>query len=40
MNRIKRTEFRRLPDRGSHDWATINAILDVGFSDSMSATIA
>jgi hypothetical protein len=31
MNRIKRTEFRRPPGGGSHDWATINAILDLGF---------
>ena len=31
MKRTKRTEFRRLPRRGSHDAATINAILDAGF---------
>ena len=26
-----RTELRRIPDRGSHDWDTINQILDAGF---------
>ena len=31
MNLSKRTELRRIPDRGSHDWATINQILDAGF---------
>src|SRR5436190_16186194 len=31
MNRTKRTEFRRLPGRGSHDLNTVNAILDAGF---------
>ena len=31
MNLTKRTELRRIPDRGSHDWATINQILDAGF---------
>ena len=31
MKRTKRTEFRRLPSRGSHDADTINAILDAGF---------
>ena len=31
MNRSKRTELRRIPDRGSHDWTTINQILDAGF---------
>lgn len=31
MNLTKRTELRRLPDRGSHDWETINQILDAGF---------
>lgn len=31
MNLTKRTEFRRLPARGSHDWETINAVLDAGF---------
>jgi len=31
MKRTKRTEFRRLPNRGSHDADTINAILDAGF---------
>jgi nitroimidazol reductase NimA-like FMN-containing flavoprotein (pyridoxamine 5'-phosphate oxidase superfamily) len=30
MKRTKRTEFRRLPGRGSHDVDTINAILDSG----------
>src|SRR5713226_1461716 len=30
MNLTKRTELRRLPDRGSHDWETINQILDAG----------
>jgi nitroimidazol reductase NimA-like FMN-containing flavoprotein (pyridoxamine 5'-phosphate oxidase superfamily) len=31
MNLTKRTELRRMPDRGSHDWDTINTIMDVGF---------
>ena len=31
MKRTKRTEFRRIPGRGSHDLDTINAILDAGF---------
>jgi nitroimidazol reductase NimA-like FMN-containing flavoprotein (pyridoxamine 5'-phosphate oxidase superfamily) len=31
MNLTKRTELRRVPDRGSHDWATIHQILDAGF---------
>lgn len=31
MNLTKRTELRRLPDRGSHDTGTIRAILDAGF---------
>jgi uncharacterized protein len=31
MNLTKRTELRRIPDRGSHDWATIKQILDAGF---------
>jgi uncharacterized protein len=31
MKLTKRTEFRRLPSRGSHDVDTINAILDAGF---------
>jgi nitroimidazol reductase NimA-like FMN-containing flavoprotein (pyridoxamine 5'-phosphate oxidase superfamily) len=31
MNRSKRTELRRIPDRGSHDRTTINQILDAGF---------
>jgi uncharacterized protein len=31
MNLTKRTELRRVPDRGSHDWATIHRILDAGF---------
>lgn len=31
MNLTKRTELRRIPDRGSHDWDTINRILDAGF---------
>jgi nitroimidazol reductase NimA-like FMN-containing flavoprotein (pyridoxamine 5'-phosphate oxidase superfamily) len=31
MNLSKRTELRRIPDRGSHDWATITQILDAGF---------
>ena len=31
MNLTKRTELYRVPDRGSHDWATINKILDAGF---------
>src|SRR6266480_2987779 len=31
MNRTKRTELRRIPDRGAHDWETISQILDAGF---------
>jgi uncharacterized protein len=31
MNLTKRTELRRIPDRGSHEWKTINQILDAGF---------
>ncbi len=31
MNLTKRTELRRLPDRGSHDQETIDRILDAGF---------
>ncbi len=31
MNLTKRTELRRIPDRGSRDWETINQILDAGF---------
>jgi uncharacterized protein len=35
MNRTKRTELRRIPDRGSHDWETIYQILDAGFLASV-----
>ena len=31
MNLSKRTELRRVPHRGSHDWTSINQILDAGF---------
>jgi nitroimidazol reductase NimA-like FMN-containing flavoprotein (pyridoxamine 5'-phosphate oxidase superfamily) len=31
MKTTKRSELRRLRDRGSHDWGVINQILDVGF---------
>src|SRR6266568_8645202 len=31
MNLTKRTELRRVPDRGSRDWQTIYQILDAGF---------
>jgi len=31
MNLTKRSELRRIPVRGSHDWETIGRILDVGF---------
>jgi uncharacterized protein len=31
MNLTKRTELRRIPSRGSHDWNTISRILDAGF---------
>jgi len=31
MSLTKRTELHRIPDRGSHDWETINQILDAGF---------
>jgi nitroimidazol reductase NimA-like FMN-containing flavoprotein (pyridoxamine 5'-phosphate oxidase superfamily) len=35
MKLSKRTELRRIPDRGSHDWETINQILDAGFLASV-----
>jgi uncharacterized protein len=35
MKLSKRTELRRIPDRGSHDWETINQILDAGFFASV-----
>jgi nitroimidazol reductase NimA-like FMN-containing flavoprotein (pyridoxamine 5'-phosphate oxidase superfamily) len=35
MNLTKRTELRRIPDRGSHDWETIYQILDAGFLASV-----
>ena len=35
MKLSKRTEFHRLPDRGSHDWGTIKQILDAGFLASV-----
>ena len=35
MNRTKRTELHRIPDRGSRDWETINKILDAGFVASV-----
>jgi uncharacterized protein len=31
MNPPKRSELRRIPNRGSHDWEAINRILDAGF---------
>jgi nitroimidazol reductase NimA-like FMN-containing flavoprotein (pyridoxamine 5'-phosphate oxidase superfamily) len=31
MNLTKRSELRRVPVRGSHDWETIRQILDAGF---------
>jgi nitroimidazol reductase NimA-like FMN-containing flavoprotein (pyridoxamine 5'-phosphate oxidase superfamily) len=31
MNLTKRTELRRIRERGSHDWDVINRILDAGF---------
>lgn len=31
MKLTKRTELRRAPSKGSHDWKTINPILDQGF---------
>ena len=31
MNLTKRSELRRIPVRGSHDWETIGQILDAGF---------
>jgi nitroimidazol reductase NimA-like FMN-containing flavoprotein (pyridoxamine 5'-phosphate oxidase superfamily) len=31
MNLTKRTELRRIPDRGSRDWEAIHKILDAGF---------
>src|SRR5690348_11021258 len=31
MNPTKRSELRRIPARGSHDWETISQILDAGF---------
>jgi uncharacterized protein len=35
MKLTKRTELRRIPDRGSHDWQTISRILDAGFLASV-----
>jgi uncharacterized protein len=35
MNPPKRTELRRIPDRGSHDRETIDQILDAGFLASV-----
>jgi len=35
MNLSKRTELRRIPDRGSRNWETINRILDAGFLASV-----
>ena len=35
MKLSKRTELRRIPDRGSHDWETINEILDARFLASV-----
>ena len=35
MNLTKRTELRRIPDRGSRDWETIHQILDAGFLASV-----
>src|SRR5258707_4231752 len=35
MKLSKRTELRRIPARGSHDWETINEILDAGFLASV-----
>ncbi|MHB8485210.1 MAG: pyridoxamine 5'-phosphate oxidase family protein [Candidatus Acidiferrales bacterium] len=35
MTLTNRTELRRIPDRGSHDWETINQILDAGFLASV-----
>jgi nitroimidazol reductase NimA-like FMN-containing flavoprotein (pyridoxamine 5'-phosphate oxidase superfamily) len=35
MKLSKRTELRRIPNRGSRDWATINQILDAGFLASV-----
>ncbi len=31
MKQTRRSELRRIPARGSHDWETITRILDVGF---------
>jgi nitroimidazol reductase NimA-like FMN-containing flavoprotein (pyridoxamine 5'-phosphate oxidase superfamily) len=28
---LERTQLRQIPERGSHDWSTIGAILDAGF---------
>jgi nitroimidazol reductase NimA-like FMN-containing flavoprotein (pyridoxamine 5'-phosphate oxidase superfamily) len=35
MNLTKRTELHRIPNRGSHDWGTVNQILDAGFLASV-----
>jgi len=35
MKPSKRTELRRIPDRGSRDWETIGQILDAGFLASV-----
>jgi nitroimidazol reductase NimA-like FMN-containing flavoprotein (pyridoxamine 5'-phosphate oxidase superfamily) len=35
MKLSRRTDLRRIPDRGSHDWETMNQILDAGFLASV-----
>ena len=39
MKPTKRSELRRLPARGSHDWGTISRILDVGFLAHVEFTV-
>lgn len=40
MNPTKRSELRRIPARGSHDWTTISQILDVGFLAHVGFSVA
>lgn len=35
MTRTTRTDLRRMPARGSHDWETIHRVLDAGFVASV-----
>jgi hypothetical protein len=35
LNQRARSELRQIPERGSHDWAVVSAILDAGFLASV-----